>query len=487
MTGAGPPPVGRRRRRAPGGLRRRLVVTFALVTAIASVALAATSYVLLERATLQRATAEAVREAELALNEAAAVLPPSASVDEVDAFHEELRLPDGAQVVTLLDGRAFATSSFSLSAASVPPTLRQPVADGRVVSLRTTVEDIPYVVVGGRVLPDGPSSFFFFPLEDDLADLSLVRGVLAGVGAGLVVLSAAVGAVAASGVLRPIRRTRDAVQGLEDGVFETRLPEAGSDELADLARSFNHMAQTLQSTIAELRALESGHRQFVADVSHELRTPLTALTTAADMLEAHGAGLDDTGRRAARLLVEETRRLRVLVEDLMEISRLDAGAASMSWAPVDLAVALPAALETRGWDGQVATRLPAEATTWADPRRLDAIVANLVGNALEHGRPPVVLSAAVDGDQVVIEVTDRGDGITDEHLPHVFDRFYKADPARPRSEGSGLGLAIARENAHLHGGEVTVSSGSDGTTFTVVLPLRTSCPEPAGAPAPSVA
>ncbi|MBW3575955.1 MAG: HAMP domain-containing protein, partial [Actinobacteria bacterium] len=343
MSGDGPSSGGGRRRLGPaGGLRRRLVVTFAVVTAAASVAVAATSFLLLRQATLQRVTAEAVREAELGLDEAAALLPPSPTLAEVDEFHAGLRLPDGAQVVTLLDDDSFATTSFSLSAASVPPALRQPVAGGRVVSLRTTVEDSPYIVVGGRVLPDGPSSFFFFPLEDDLADLALVRNVLAAVGGVVVLLSAAVGGVAASGVLHPIRSARDAVQGLEEGQFETRLSEEGSDELADLARAFNRMAETLQSTIAELRVLEAGHRRFVADVSHELRTPLTALTTAGDMLEAHGGGLDDTGRRAARLLVLETRRLAALVEDLMEISRLDAGAALMSWSEVDLASAIEA-------------------------------------------------------------------------------------------------------------------------------------------------
>ena len=487
MSRDGPPSSGGRHLLGRGGLRRRLVVTFAVVTAAASVAVAATSYLLLRQATFQRATAEAVREAKLALAEAAALLPPSPTVDEVDDFHAGLRLPDGAQVVTLLDDDSFATSSFSLSAASVPPALRQPVADGRVVSLRTTVEDSPHVVVGGRVLPDGPSSFFFFPLEGDLAVLALVRNVLAAVGGVVVLLSAAVGGVAASGVLHPIRRTRDAVQGLEEGQFETRLPEEGSDELGDLAHAFNRMAETLQSTIAELRVLEAGHRRFVADVSHELRTPLTALTTAGDMLEAHGAGLDDTGRRAARLLVLETRRLAALVEDLMEISRLDAGAALMSWTAVDVAAATTAALETRGWDEQVDTHLPAGITTWADPRRFDAIVANLVGNAFEHGRPPVQVSAALDGEHVLIQVSDRGAGIAAEHLPHIFDRFYKADPSRPRSEGSGLGLAIARQNARLHGGDLTVASSADGTTFTVVLPLRTQSPEPDDVAAPSVA
>lgn len=472
---------GRGERRSTGGLRRRLVITFALVAAAASVGVALTSYLLVRQVTLQRATDAAVRESLLDLDEAAERLPPSPTTPEVEALNARLQQRGAFDVVALLGDGSFATTSFSLSAASVPATLRDPVAAGRVASVRTTVSGSPSVVVGGRVLPDGPSLFFFFPLADDLAELTLVRNVLAGASGTLVALSAGVGALAASSLLRPIRRTRAAVQSVEAGHLDARLPEDGGDELAELARSFNRMAETLQRTVGQLQDLESSHRRFVADVSHELRTPLTALTTAADVLEANADGLNDTGRRAAQLLLIETRRLRTLVEDLMEISRLDAGAAVMFWSLVDVADALTLALEVRGWDRQVEVRVLEAVTTWADPRRLDAILANLVGNALEHGRPPVVVSASADAHHLAIEVADTGGGIAEEHLPHVFDRFYKADPARSRRDGSGLGLAIARENARLHGGDLTVSSGAGGARFTLMLPRRQAPPDEAEA------
>ena len=473
-------------RRSAGGLRRRLVVTFALVASAASVGVALTSYLLVRQVTLQRATEEAVRESLLDLDEAAERLPPSPTTPEVEALNARLQQRGAFDVVALLSDGSFATTSFSLSAASVPATLREPVAAGRVASVRTTVSGRPSVVVGGRVLPDGPTFFFFFPLADELAELTLVRNVLAGASGALVALSAGVGALAASSLLRPIRRTRVAVQSVEAGHLDARLPEDGDDELAELARSFNRMAETLQRTVGRLQDLESSHRRFVADVSHELRTPLTALTTAADVLEANADGLNDTGRRAAQLLLVETRRLGTLVEDLMEISRLDAGAAVMSWSLVDVGDAVRRGLQGRGWDGQVEARAGDDVTTWADPRRLDAILVNLVRNALEHGRPPVVVSASADDDHVVVEVNDAGDGIPEVHLPHVFDRFYKADPARSRSDGSGLGLAIARENARLHDGDLTVSSPGAGSTFTLVLPRRTAPPDEAGDP-PTVA
>jgi two-component system sensor histidine kinase MtrB len=241
------------------------------------------------------------------------------------------------------------------------------------------------------------------------------------------------------------------------------------------------MADALERTVGELRALEASHRRFVADVSHELRTPLTALTTAADVLALHSDGLDDAGHRSARLLVLESRRLAALVADLMEISRLDAGAAPMAWEQVDVGRLAAAAVAARGWTGQVQLAAADGCTTVADPRRLDAVVANLVGNAIEHGEPPVRVRVAADATRVAVVVSDGGPGIAPEHLDHVFDRFYKADASRPRSSGSGLGLAIARENARLHGGEVTVASRpGTGAVFTLVLPRRVAEPLPAG-------
>jgi two-component system sensor histidine kinase MtrB len=345
----------------------------------------------------------------------------------------------------------------------------------------------PFVVAGGR--PAGaPALYLFFPLGGVEADLGLLRTVLAGVGVGAVLLSAAVGALAARGVLRPLRRARTAAHRLEVGLLGTRLPESGSDEFADLGHAFNRMAEALERSVADLRGLEASHRRFVADVSHELRTPLTTLTTAADVLEGHSGGLDDAGARAARLLVHESRRLATLVEDLMEISRLDAGAAPMAWDQVDVGRLVASAVAARGWADGVRVEVADAGTTVADPRRLDAVVANLVGNALEHGSPPVRVVVSATADEVRVAVSDHGPGIDPTDLDRIFDRFYKADPARPGGRGSGLGLAIARENARLHGGDVTVaSSPGAGATFTLSLPRRVAEPLPAGDPAVTTA
>jgi two-component system sensor histidine kinase MtrB len=276
-------------------------------------------------------------------------------------------------------------------------------------------------------------------------------------------------------VLKPIGRVSTAARRLAAGQFETRLDVRGSDELADLLRSFNEMAAALQHHVQELRTMESRARRFAADVSHELRTPLTTMTAVADLLDEESRDLSPDAAVAASLVSKETRSLTRLVDDLVEISRFDAGTAALVLDEVDLASAVQATLRARGWTDQVSCPLPADLNVRVDPRRLDVIVANLVGNALRHGAPPVAVHAWLDGrpgtQRLTVEVRDHGPGLAPEVREHVFDRFYKADAARTRSEGSGLGLFIARENALLHGGDLRAGNlPTGGAVFTLVLP-----------------
>ena len=458
-------------RRRTLGLRARLVATFALVAALVAVAVAGISYAVVRDVTLRRTLDTAAREVQVHLDDAAATLPSEPTTAELRRFLTRVTVRSRAEVVALTSDVVESTS-ISLSEASVPEGLRGPVADGRVMAQRADVGQLSALVIGGRVRPDGPTFYFFFPQQDIAEDLALLARVLTATSGVLLAISAVIGAVAAAGVLRPIRRTRAAVRAVAAGDLDARLDERGGDELAELATAFNAMTAALRRTVGELQELEAGQRRFVSDVSHELRTPLTALTTACDVLDANKEGLGEAGRRAVRLVVVESRRLASLVEDLMEISRMDAGAADMTLERVDVLRGIAGALRSRGWADQVEVRGDGDATTYMDARRLDAIIGNLIGNARTYGRPPITVTVRTRRDAIEVDVHDEGDGIAPQHLDRIFDRFYKAERSRAGG-GTGLGLAIARENARLHGGDITVRSGpAQGTTFTLHLPRR---------------
>lgn len=473
-----------------GRLRPRLTVTLALVAAVTAVTVALASFLVVRELRLRRATDEAIAQGQFNLAFATDALAGATDAALVAGAEpgagggvagvvQGLQRRGGFEIVAVADGRPFQTS-VSLTARSVPDDLLRLADRGRIGAARREVDGHPYVVVGGTV-PGGTSLWSFFPLDqvfEDLDDLRLVLTVAALV---MVALSAMVGAAAARPLLHPIAIARDAAQRLEAGDLTTRVPEDGSDELAELSRSLNGMAAALERTVAELRHAEAGHRRFVADVSHDLRTPVTALAAAAEFLAPRLPDLPEHARRAGSVMVDEAVRLRLLVEDLMEISRMDAGAAVVEEDLIDLRRLVLGAVEDRGWGGVVVTGELAPAFVDGDRRRLDRVLTNLVDNALRHGAPPVEVSLASRGDEVVLEVRDHGPGIADEHLPHVLERFYKADRARGRTEGSGLGLAIARENVVLHGGSLQVANApGGGARFVVTLPAAVARPLPSG-------
>jgi two-component system, OmpR family, sensor histidine kinase MtrB len=298
-----------------------------------------------------------------------------------------------------------------------------------------------------------------------------------GVEAGLLLAVITVAAIAASRrVLLPVRRLVHAATRMSGGDLSVRIQPRGRDELTQLVTSFNGMAAALEDKVGELEQMETRARQFAGDVSHELRTPLTAMTAVTDILNEH-PGLAGDAATAARLVRQEVLHLNRLVEDLIEISRFDAGTAQLVTDDTDVATAVSRCLRVRGWT-DVSADVPAGLTVQLDRRRFDIIVANLVGNALRHGALPVTVTAGIQpdgqgGTRLTVDVRDHGHGLPPIAIPHLFDRFYKADTARARSEGSGLGLAIAWENAHLHGGYIDAGNHSGGgAIFTVSLPAN---------------
>jgi two-component system sensor histidine kinase MtrB len=454
-----------RRTVQPGRLRRRLTLAFMLVAGISAAALAGGSYLVVRQARLDDSLDRSLEQARLNLVVGAELLPDEGPPAVLDAYARR----GSFATVLVANGQDF-PSSLSVGLAQVPGGIRRIVAEDQLAYERTEVAGTRYLVVGGRVPATEAEAYFFFSEEeirDDLADLRTI--LLVGLSAVLLV-AGLVGTLLARRTLAPVARASDAARSLAEGLLATRLPVEREDEFGAWASSFNEMAEALQAKITALSEAQARERRFTADVAHELRTPLTAIVNEASLLAEHLERMPAEARRPAELLVDDVARLRDLVEDLMEISRLDAGTQPVRPEPVDLASLVAAAVRARGWHERVHLEV-GEVVLQTDPRRLERIVANLIGNALEHGGRDVAVRVGRDGIGAFVEVADRGHGIAAADLPHLFDRFYKADPART-GPGSGLGLAIALENARLLGGGIDVwSEPGSGTRFTLRLPV----------------
>jgi signal transduction histidine kinase len=450
----------------PGRLRRRLTLAFALTAGIAAAALAAGAYFLDREARLSDSRDAALEQSRFNLVLASEVLPAEGPEALIDAYERRGRF----ETVLLVDGESY-PSSLSLNEGQVPEDLQQLVDQGQLAYERDEVADSRYLVTGGRVPGEENAEAYFFFSEDELwENLADLRNILlAGVGI-VVLLAGFAGALVARRTLAPVARASTAAHSLAEGLLDTRLPVESADEFGLWAASFNEMADALEAKITALSEAQSRERRFTADVAHELRTPLTAIVNEASLLGEHIERMPPEARRPAHLLVEDVKRLRDLVEDLMEISRLDAGTQPVRPERVDLSSLAATAVRARGWQNRVRLET-SEVVIETDPRRFERIAANLIGNALEHGGRDITVRVGSDGLGAFMEVSDRGPGIPREDLPHLFERFYKADPART-GRGTGLGLAIALENARLLGGDVQVWSDQGvGTRFTLRLPV----------------
>ncbi|WP_369799730.1 MtrAB system histidine kinase MtrB [Cellulosimicrobium sp. I38E] len=343
---------------------------------------------------------------------------------------------------------------------------------------------VPGIVVGSTVevpVAGTYELYYLYDLEADQETLRFLQSVLL-VGA-LVLLALLVGitALVTRQAVLPVRQAATVAERLADGRLDERLPVKGHDEMASLAHSFNEMARSLQDQIGRMEELSMLQRRFVSDVSHELRTPLTTIRMASEVLHSSREDFDPVSKRSTELLQTQLDRFEDLLADLLEISRFDAGAAVLDAERRDLRDVVNAAVdhaaplaERKGvW---LSVHLGDEPVTAdVDPRRVERIVRNLVVNAIEHAEErPVEITVEGDGHAVAVAVRDHGVGMTADEVQHVFDRFWRADPARARTTGgTGLGLAISLEDAHLHGGWLEAwGRPARGASFRLTLPRR---------------
>jgi len=345
---------------------------------------------------------------------------------------------------------------------------------------------VPGVIVGSQVrLPaDGYQTYnlyYLFPLLEDQETLRLVTRALLTAAILLLVLVAGITWLVTRQVVTPVRMARRVAERLAAGRLQERLQVRGEDDLARLATSFNQMATSLQRQIRQLEELSRVQRRFVSDVSHELRTPLTTVRMAGDMIHDARNSFDAPTARAAELLQTELDRFETLLADLLEISRFDAGAAVLEVEDVDLRDVAPRVVEaTLPLSEQRQVRVRVEGPDYpclaaADPRRVDRIVRNLVSNAIDHAESgDVVLRVAATNEAAAHTVRDYGVGLAPGEAALVFNRFWRADPARARtSGGTGLGLSISLEDAHLHGGWLQAwGRPGEGAQFRLTLPRR---------------
>ncbi len=393
-------------------------------------------------------------------------------------------------------------SSPGVQASSVPADLRHEVESRpgaawtftRISYAAQAHRTAPGVVVGNQILlpADGGTYdlYLLFPMTEERDTLGLLQRALITAGVLLLLLVAGLTWLVTRQVVTPIRLARRVAERIASGRLEERMHVAGEDDIARLGTSFNQMADAMQRQIRQLEELSRVQRQFVSDVSHELRTPLTTVRMAGDVLHDERGQLDPVTARAAELLQLELDRFETLLTDLLEISRFDAGAAVLDLEDVDLVdvvhrvVAATAPLaEQRGVHIQVHSDGPCIAE--ADVRRVERIVRNLLTNAIDHApqdsaEHDVEVQLAAGADAAALTVRDHGVGLMPGETARVFNRFWRADPARARSTGgTGLGLAISLEDALLHGGRLQAwGRPGVGAVFRLTLPREAGEPIP---------
>lgn len=380
-------------------------------------------------------------------------------------------------------------ASDQLTVSVIPPDLRKAVQEsGKDQYWASTVipvgtEDRPGIAVGNKVTFNGTvyELYLIYDLNTAQQTLDEIQSVLWAGGAVLVLMIGAIAWYVTRNVVSPVSHAALVSEKLAAGQLQERMVVKGEDEVARLGASFNHMAASLQEQITQLATLSQMQQRFVSDVSHELRTPLTTVRMAAEVLFDARHDFDPINKRSAELLYNQVERFQSLLSDLLEISRFDAGVAMLDAEPEDILQVISHVIEGAApvaaeYGSELILRAPEGGiVVEMDSRRIDRILRNLILNAVEHGEgKPVTITVAANQTAVGVAVRDQGIGMTPAEAARVFDRFWRADPARARTTGgSGLGLSIAMEDTKLHNGWLQAwGNKGSGANFRLTVPLR---------------
>jgi two-component system sensor histidine kinase MtrB len=379
------------------------------------------------------------------------------------------------------------TNSPATQTAGISRSLRRDVQRGTLavqyarIRLPNQSNEVPGLIVGEPLVTQAGrfELYYLFPLTGEQKTLNLVRQTVLVAGLALVLLVAAIAALVTRWVVRPVRVVAQTAERLAGGDLAQRIPVSGEDDLALLAMSFNDMANSLQQQIRRLENLSELQQRFTSDVSHELRTPLTTIRMASELLYSSRAAFDPALARSAELLNNELDRFESLLAELLEISRYDAGVAYLETERIDVvgiverAVAASQGLAARHQVQLLAITPASPIPAELDARRVERVLRNLIGNALDHAEgKPVEVRVGASADTVAVSVRDYGVGLRPGEASLVFNRFWRGDPSRSRlTGGTGLGLAISLEDARLHNGWLEAwGERGKGSVFRLTLP-----------------
>ena len=437
----------------------------------------------------------AVDQAKIGINVAREVLGPVDATVKVEVANAKAEIsaklnPSSAGTFTIvLLSRSGVIVDDSPAAHAIPTTLRRVVQQSNIAvqygSIPTGTDGARAAgLIIGEPVPSSSGQFelyYLFPLTAEQQTISLIQRTVLIAGVALVVLVLAIALLVTRQVVRPVRVAAKSAGRLAAGDLSQRIPVRGADDIARLGQAFNEMADSLQRQIRRLEELSRLQRRFTSDVSHELRTPLTTIRMAAEYLHASRSEFPPELARASELLHAELDRFESLLADLLEISRYDAGAARLESEPADLRGVIASTVEANRMLAQrhgsdIVVNVPdTPVMVDMDARRVERILRNLVGNALDHGEgKPVIITLGYDDDAVAVTVRDHGVGLRPGQASLVFNRFWRGDPSRSRlTGGTGLGLAISLEDARLHDGWLQAwGEAGRGAQFRLTLPRQ---------------
>ncbi len=450
------------------GLRARINLAFAIGALLLSTLLAATTWALTRENLLNQredsATVVVYQNARIVRNR---VTPGT----DKQALVSSLSTPLGSRPILYAD-REFVPLTPEFGQDALPKAVRDEVLAGRPVRMRYELRGDMQLVIGIPIPSVDAAYFEIIGLDDVQSTLEALGVSLVGASLLTTLAGAALGSWASRRALRPLSGVSTAALALAEGRLDTRLEASDDRDLRPISASFNAMAQTLQDRIER-------DARFASDVSHELRSPLMTLAASIEVMNNQRDDLPERARSALDLMVGDIDRFQQLVEDLLEISRFDAGVVRLELEEVPLAELVMQAV-SHSSEADVPVELDADlagVVVQADKRRIVRVIANLLDNAAKYGggATSVGLRRAEHGVQIAVE--DRGSGVPEEDRGRIFERFSRGVVAgrRGSSDGVGLGLALVAEHVNLHGGRVWVedrADGAEGARFVVELPVK---------------